>query len=240
MSKAIPAESMKKAIAYYFLLSYCPPDRLADFKKSTAPMVKAMAEKAGMKEKAYLPAALPEVCHRIVAFHQATREPDPKLVEGLQKAARDAEKNRKTLAAFKEEMTRIAALPGRAKGENRLHRNKGCRYCTAPCRYGYFTLVSDPQIKELQDLFAGETKRPTEQQTPLRPAYAFAMSHLAKVTGATQGDIEFSHVVNLAYCLLLLGMAKSRMALPEKQLLIFQGANQEFIRRLSRGEAPPK
>jgi hypothetical protein len=232
MSKAIPAESMKKAIAYFYLLSYCPPDKLGDFKRNTAPMLKEMAEKAGMKEKAILAGALPEVCQRIVAFHQATREPDKKEVEALEKAARTADKNAKTLAAFQEEMKRIAMLPGRAKPENRLHRNKGCRYCAAPCLYGYFTLVSDPQIKELQDLFTGETGRPAEQQTPLRPAYAFVMGHLAKVTGAKEGNIDFTHVVNLAFCLLLLGMAKSRMALPDRQLVIFQGANQEFLRRL--------
>ena len=232
MSKTTPAEGMKKAIAYFYLLSFCPPDRLADFKLNTAPMLKEMAERAGVKEKVFLAEALPEVCQRIVAFHQATREPDSKLVEALAKSARTADKNAKTLAAFQDEMKRIATLPGRAKPENRLHRNKGCRYCTAPCLYGYFTLTSDPQVKELQYLFASERERPAGQQTPLRPVYAFAMNHLARVVGARVDIIAFPHVFNLAFCLLLLGMAKSRMALPEKQLLILQGANQEFVRRL--------
>jgi hypothetical protein len=37
----------------------------------------------------------------------------------------------------------------------------------------------------------------------------------------------------LAYCLLMLGMAKSRMAFPEAQSRLFQEANQEFVRRQS-------
>jgi hypothetical protein len=231
MKTTMSAESIKKTIAYFHLLSFCPPDKLADFKRNTAPMLKNLAGKAGMKEKAYLAQTLPEVCQRIVAFHQATREPDPKLVEPLVEAARTADKNAKSLAAFKEQMSRVASLPGRAKPENRLHRNKGCRLCTAPCLYGYFTLVSDPQTSQLQVLFAAESGKPVSEQTPLRPVYGFAIAHLRKLIGSQQGFYEISHLANLSYCLLLLGMAKSRLALPEKQLLIFQAANQEFIRR---------
>jgi hypothetical protein len=231
MSQTIPAESMKKTIAYFHLLSYCPPGKLADFKSSTVLMLKELAAQAGLKEKAYLAQALPEACLRIVAFHQATREPDPELVETLVGAARTADKNPETLTAFKAEMNRIAALPGRAKPENRLHRNKGCRYCTAPCRYGYFTLVSDPQFSQLQALFAAESGKPASEQTPLMPVYIFAVNHLLKITGTQEGYCEGTHLANLGYCLLLLAMAKSRLAFPEAQMRIFQDANQEFVRR---------
>lgn len=231
MSKTIPAGSMKKMITYLYLLSYCPPDKLADFKRNTAPMLKELAVQAGIKEKAFLAQALPEACTCILAFHQATREPDKKLVDALEAAARSADKNPASLTAFKEQMAQVAALPGRAKPENRLHRNKGCTLCAAPCRYGYFTLVSDPKFAGLQALFAAESGKPASKQTPLMPVYTFAVDHLLTITDTQEGYCERTHLANLAYCLLLLGMAKSRMALPEKQLVIFQGANQEFIRR---------
>jgi hypothetical protein len=153
-------------------------------------------------------------------------------VEELVETALSAEKNKKNLRTYKDKMNQVVTLPGRAKLENRLHRNKGCKYCVTPCRYGYFTLVSDPKLKELQELFEGEAMRPAGEQTPLRPAYAFAISHLTGVTGSERGMIAFPHVVNLAYCLMLLGMAKSRMALPERELVIFQGGSREFVRRL--------
>jgi hypothetical protein len=231
MKTTISAGSMKKTIAYFHLLSFCPPDKLADFKRNTASMLKDLAGKAGMKEKAYLAKALSEVCQRIVAFHQATREPDPKLVETLVEAARTADKNAKSLTAFKEQMSRVASLPGRAKPENRLHRNKGCRLCAAPCLYGYFTLVSDPLFSRLQELFAEESGKPANKRTPLMPVYVFTVDHLLKIYGTEEGYCEKTHVGNLAYCLLLLGMAKSRMAFPEAQTRLFQEANQEFIRR---------
>lgn len=232
MNKSIPASSIKKAISYLYLLAFCPPDKLADFKANTKAMRKDIAEQAGVKETALSEKAWPEACHYIVAFHQATREPDEEMVEGLTKAAQAAEKNEKNLRAFKDKMNEVVTQPGRAKPENRLHRSKGCKFCVTPCRYGYFTLVSDPQVQELQELFKGEMSRPAEQQTPLRPAYAFTINHLTRVTSSNQGAIAFTHVVNMAYCLLLLGMAKSRMALPEKQLIIFQGGSREFVRRM--------
>ncbi len=231
MSKPIPAGSMKKAIAYLHLLSFCPPDKLADFKRNTTPMLKEMAERSGLKEKVFLAEALPEACRLIVAFHQARREPDADLVKTLENSARGADKNPKSLAAFKEQMDRVAALPGRAKLENRLHRNKGCRLCAAPCQYGYFTLVSDPQFSLLQKNFTEEAGKPASKQTPLMPVYAFTVDHLLSISGTEKGFCEKNHLGNLAFCLLMLSMAKSRLAFPEAQTRIFQEANQAFISR---------
>ena len=84
-------------------------------------------------------------------------------------AALSADNNEKNLRAFKDKMNQVVTLPGRARSENRLHRNKGCKYCLTPCRYGYFTLVSDPEIKQLQELFNSETGRPAAEQTPSAP-----------------------------------------------------------------------
>jgi hypothetical protein len=231
MTKTIPAEILKKTIAYFYLLSYIPPESLATFADQTLPKRQELAAAAGMEPVEYFREAAPEVCRHMLAFHQATREPDPKLVEALVDVARTADKNAKSLAAFKEQMGRIAALPGRAKPENRLHRNKGCRLCAAPCLYGYFTLVSDPVFSRLQEFFTEETIKPASKRTPLMPVYAFTIDHLLKIYGSEEGYCEKTHVGNLAFCLLLLGMAKSRMAFPEAQMRLFQEANQEFIRR---------
>lgn len=221
---------LQKAIIYYYLLSYCQPEKIPDFKHSAAALRKDMAGKAGMNEPDFFSRVRPEVCRRIVAYHQATREPDPQIVQELEAAARGADDNAKDLLGFQEKMAQVAALPGRAKPENRLHRKKGCQYCTAACRHGYFTLVSDPQLQQLQQRFTMESGRPLAEQNPLRPVYSFAIDHLLGMTGAKEGYYEVTHVANLSYCLLMLGMAKSRMALPEAQLQIFQAANQEFIR----------
>jgi hypothetical protein len=233
MNKTIPAESMKKGIAYFYLLSFCPPAQLADFKRSTAWMRAEIASQAGLKEEQYFSQALPEVCSRIVAFQQATREPEPGLVAALVEAARSADENPAALIAFKAQMSLVSALPGRAKPENRLHRNKGCRYCAAACQYGYFTLVSDPQFSRLQELFVLESSKPASRQTPLTPVYVFAIDHLLRLTGAQAGFCDLAHAANLAYCLLMLGMAKSRLAFPEAQSRLFQEASQEFVRRQS-------
>jgi len=229
--KNLSSEIIKRLITYYYLLSFCPSDQLDDFKRSIAPMCMELASQAGLKEKDFFVQALPEVCLRIVAFQQATREPDPEQITALIEAARNADKNSDTLTAFKAQMSHVAALPGRAKPENRLHRNKGCRYCAAACRYGYFTLVSDPQFSLLQELFVAEASKPAASQTPLMPAYIFAVNHLLRIAGSQEGFCEPVHAANLAYCLLMLSMAKSRMAFPDSQVRIFQSANQEFIRR---------
>ncbi len=231
LKKPIPAEILKKTIVYFYLLSYCPPERIVDFKRISAPMRKDLAARAGMPEAAYFKEAAPEVCRRIVAYQQNTREPDAKLVEALTEAASNAGKSPDAAAAFQARMTEISALPGRAKLENRLHRNKGCQFCESPCRYGYFTLVSEPRFDELQRLLEAETQKPADLQTPLYPAYGFAVRHMINLTGAHEGITGKKHLANLSYCLLMLAMAKSRQTVPEQQLRMFQAANREFIRR---------
>jgi hypothetical protein len=59
-----------------------------------------------------------------------------------------------------------------------------------------------------------EAQRPKQEQNPLRPVLEFALSHPAQATQAGQGVIQPVHLGNLAYYLLMLSMAKSRLALP--------------------------
>ncbi|MBN1438561.1 MAG: hypothetical protein JW929_04050 [Anaerolineales bacterium] len=226
---AIRVEALKKTIAYYYLLSYCPPAEVAGFAGVTAPLRKALADTAGMSEAAYFRAVLPEVCRRIVSYHEATREPSPQWVNALVNSAAAAEKSPKNLSRFQEEMTKVARLPGRALPENRLHRKKGCQYCHLPCAYGYFTLISEPVFGGLQELLQAEMQKPASERSPLRPVWGFTAAHLAKTLPSQQGYIHREHLGNLAYCLLMLSMAKSRLAFPDAQLQSFQTANQEFI-----------
>jgi hypothetical protein len=226
---AISVNALKKTIAYYYLLAYCPPEQVGEFAEATAPLRKSLADSAAMSEKAYFNVVLPEVCRRIVSYHEATREPGKEWVEKLAISAAEADKNVKNVTLFQEEMSRVARLPGRALPENRLHRKKGCQYCRLPCAYGYFTLISEPAFRGLQQMLDAEMQKPADERSPLRPVWGFTVSHLAKVMQAGQGVIRREHLGNLAYCLLMLSMAKSRLAVPEAQLQAFQAGNQALI-----------
>jgi hypothetical protein len=236
----LAAESLKKTIAYFYLLSFCPPDRILEYQHSLAPLRKALAESVQMSEKEYFIKAIPEVCRRIVAFHEDSREPNQELISELVNAAGEAELSPHQASIFQQNMLKIAGLPPRARPEGRLHRKKGCQFCQAPCTYGYFTLVSDPPFILMDELFIAETRKPISEQTPLNPAFHFTLDHLERLTGTRIRFIDIRHLVNLSYCLLMLGTAKSRMAMPEQQLRIFQAASQEFIQRYQRrGQTKP-
>jgi hypothetical protein len=229
MTTNISAETLKKAISYFYMLSFCPPNHIKDFNSASGGLRKQLAKEAGLAQSKFFPEVIPQVCWRIVAFSQNSREPDKKLVDQLAKTAKDASKSQKALAAFQEKMLEIAALPGRAKDDNRLHRKKGCRFCETPCRYGYFSLVSDPRFDLLQSILEAETSKAKDEQNPISPVWAFAISHLMKLLGTDQGFISAEHLGNLAFCLLMLSIAKSRYPLPEKQITAFQAANQRLI-----------
>lgn len=225
-----PVETLKKTIAYYFLLSYCPPGQVHSFTQSTVSLRKALAESTGKSEAAYFKAVLPEICSRIVAFSQATREPAQVLVQALVKAANEADQSLEQARTFQVLMAFIARQPGRAKAENRLHRKKGCQFCCLPCQYGYFTLVSEPHFDELQNFLEAEASRPAREQITTRPVWSFTLEHLAHVMGSKVEYIHLVHLGNLAYCLMMLAIAKSRLAFPEEQIQKFQTINQEAIR----------
>lgn len=235
-----PPDILKKTIAYFYSLAFIASQTLPEFVAWTAAKREELAAAAHMDPIEYFRGVAPEVCRRIVAFHQATRNPDPKLVAGLTGKALTLDQSPECLRDYQQEMSRIAALPGRALPENRLHRRQGCAMCLAACQFGFFSLVSDPAFSVLEATLREEAARPVEQQTPLRPVYAFAVAHLGKVTGSTRGSLTLENLTNLAYCLLLLGMARSRRAAPERQLAIFQGASQIFAHNLRRGGTPAK
>lgn len=233
MKSTLTANSIKQTIVHLHLLSLLPMDKLADFKRDSASFWKILADQNGLSEKEFIDLAVPEACRRIVAFHQATREPFPEQVKPLLATAINAEQNAESLTAFKTQMMLVSAFPGRAKAENRLHRNKGCSYCTVPCQYGFFTLVSDPNFSHLQAFLTAESQKPAATQTPLLPVYLFTVEHLIKLTGSRDGYFERDQVANLSFCLLMLALAKSRLAFPEDHVRLYQIANQRFILQTS-------
>jgi hypothetical protein len=229
MSNNIQVENIKKVIAYLYLLSFCPAEKVPEFTNLLSSYRESLAEKEGMTEKEFMKNAIPEACDRIIAYHEGTRQPDKNLVKNLIDASEKVDSDQKAALAFQEIFEEIYQLSGRAKPENRLHRKKGCDLCNSPCRYGYFALVSDPQISVLQRMLEEEGQKPVNEQTPFNPVWGFTLSHLASLTGLEQGFISIEHLGNLAYCLLLLATAKSRKPIPERQLQIFQDATQMLI-----------
>lgn len=223
---------VKQAISYYYLVYYCPAERINEFQENTASMRNQMAETSGMQTADFLKAVLPEVGYRISAFHFANREPDQGQVRALIDSATEADQSPQNTLVFQQEMSKLASLSPRAHPDNRLHRKKGCIFCHLPCHYGYFSLVSEPEFTHLRALLQTETQKPLAEQSPLRPAYEFTTQHLRGLTGAKDVTMQVEHLANLAYCLLMLGMAKSRLTLPEKHLQYFQAANQDVVQRI--------
>ncbi len=230
MNQKMSAESIKKAIAYFYLISFSPSERVLEFQELLSPYREEIAKQTGMTEKAFFTNAIPEACTRIVAYHQGTREPDIRIVDALCKAAKQTASSQRGAEKFQEKMVEICQLPGRASLENRLHRKKGCALCQSACKYGYFVLVSDPQISELQKLLEVELQKSPDKQSPFNPVWGFTLSHLSRLTGLEHGYISVEDLGNLSFCLLLMAIAKSRKSIPERQLEIFHYATQLLIR----------
>ena len=229
MPKPITAEAVKKMISYYYLVSFCPPEYVSDLKKTSKKLRSGLSKDAGLKMKDFTAAVVPEVAFRMVAYQQATREPDKEFVEKLAKSMITADSKPEKAEAYQTLMTEIAQHPGRAKKDNRLHRKKGCQFCVAPCRYGFLTLVSEPDFDVLRAMLDAENEKPPVERDAVNVLWTYTTGHLWTVLGAREGFISADHLGNLSYCLLMLATAKSRFALPEQQLTKFQEMNQRTI-----------
>lgn len=229
MKSPLSADVTGKILSYYYLLSFCPPERITELKQAGKSYYDDLVRSSGLSESDFKRVAAVEAAQRIAGFHSASRDPAPAIVQPLLELMPAVDSSAANAAAFQNAMSTISKLPGRAKPENRLHRQKGCRFCETPCRYGYFTLISDPDFKLLQKMMEEENAKAGEEQDPLRAAWAFCAIHLWRTLGIKQGYITPGHLGNLTYCLLMLATAKSRFALPEKQIQLFQSANQRLI-----------
>jgi len=230
MTESIHPTAIKKMISYYYLVNFCPPAHIKQLKKASQKMRSALSKQSGLKMKDFLDAVNPDVAHRMAAFQQATRKPDQETVDQLAKAIKSADSKPEKAAAYQKLMRAIAIHPGRAKMGNRLHRQKGCKYCQAPCQYGFFSLISEPDFKTLLDMLGAENKKIAAERNPVNVLWTYTTTHLWKILGKNEGFISADHLGNMSYCLLMLGTAKSRFALPEAQLTSFQELNQNTIR----------
>ena len=229
MPNPISAEAVKKMICYYYLVSFCPPEYVSDLKKASKGLRTGLAKDSGSKMKDFTASAVPEVAWRIVAYHQATREPEGEAVKELTKKMKVADSKPEKAAGFQTTLQEISEHPGRAKPDKRLHRQKGCKYCAAPCRHGFFTLVSEPDFTALRAMLDAENQKDPSQRDAVNVLWTYTTGHLWNVLGVNEGFISADHLGNLSYCLLMLATAKSRFALPEQQLLKFQEMNQRSI-----------
>jgi hypothetical protein len=245
MSKPISAEAVKTMLNYYYLVAYCPPQNVKQLAVMSKEMRSALAKQAGLKMKAFTAASAAEAAFRVVAYHQATREPEKETVEALAGKMESADGSPGGASAYQSLMAEVAGHPGRAKPSNRLHRQKGCALCAAPCRYGFFTLISDPVFSNLLAMLNAENQKPAETRDPVNVLWTFTTTHLWATLGVKEGFVRADHLGNLSFCLLLLATARSRFPVPEKQLTAFQGLNQRVIENWKpaqidvRGPAPP-
>lgn len=230
MSKTISPSTIKTMISYYYLVAFCPPAHIKELKKASRKTRTDAAKADGLKVKEMTDLVIPEAARRIAAFQGATREPDQETVDQLVKVLKSADSNPEKTAAYQAVMKAIAIHPGRAKLTNRLHRKKGCQFCQAPCQYGFFTLISEPDFKTLMAMLGAENKKLAAERNPVNVLWTYTTTHLWKTLGAQEGFISADHLGNLSYCLLMLGTAKSRFAMPEAQLTRFQELSQNTIR----------
>ena len=230
MTQEIHPSAIKGMISYYYLVAFCPPAHISALKKASQKTRSALAKLAGLKMADFVKAVAPEVAYRICAFQGATRHPDKETVAKLSQAIVSADTQPDKAAEYQALMKEVAADRGRAKESNRLHRQKGCSLCQAPCQYGFFTLISEPDFKTLLSMLGAENKKLAAERNPVNVLWTYATTHLWKVLGKNEGFISADHLGNLAYCLLMLGTAKSRFPMPEEQLTRFQEMNQNTIR----------
>ncbi len=216
------ATQLQHTLIYLHLLSYSPPERVAAFQ----PFEEALRQGMGTA----WPKTLFQACSHIVAFHQASRDPDADLVEALVDAASSAATSPEGARIFQSQMNDLATSPDRADPDNRIHRKRGCQLCQNPCRYGYFSLLSGPNFDVLQQALEAENRKPIGQQRPIRLVWRFTLKHLSRALDLAAWDIDAANLGNLAYCLLTLATAKSRYPFPEEQMRKFQQKNQALIR----------
>jgi len=202
---------LKRTLIYLHLLSFAPPERVGE--------LSSLRENFGKD----WPRAVEAASRLIVAFQQASRDPESRLAAELARAALGADSSPESCRAFQARMDALAQLPGRAKPENRLHRKRGCRLCVAPCRYGFFSLISEPDFESLSNLLE------THPRQPVQAVWRFTLQHLAQTFSAGRWHITAAHLGNLSYCLIALATAKSRYPFPEAQMQKFQVLNQAMM-----------
>lgn len=236
MPPTLTPEAIRKMVSYYYLLAYGPPQYFEDNQRASRAMRTRLAEANSLSLEEFREAAAAESAFRMAAFQGATRSPEKSMVEMLRRVLLRADGNQEEQANFLKVMLAVTAHPGRAKENNRLHRQKGCAFCTMPCRYGFFTLMVEPDFKTLLGMLDAENQKLAAERDPVLVLWSYTTRQIWNLLEAKNGVISPIHLGNLSYCLLLLGTAKSRFALPEKELQAYQRLSQAKIQEL--GAAP--
>jgi hypothetical protein len=81
----------------------------------------------------------------------------------------------------------------------------------------------------LRDILEQESARPAVDQNAVRSIWVFTRVHLWRTLGVKQDFVTRQHLANLGYCLLLLGIARSRYPFPAEKVELFQQLNQSAI-----------
>ena len=231
METMLAAGSIKKMISYCYLLAYCPPDQLAGLVKASSFFRRQAALKSKKPEEDFFLPAMLEACRRLVSFHQGSTSLEESQVNAFAELAMQASSTSEALIYYQQEMDKLIHLPGRAALKNRLHRRRGCALCAAPCYYGFFALISDPQFQVLKQALLDESHKPPAEQNLVLILWAFARYHLRVTLGAHQDFITVRHLGNLAFCLYLFATAKSRFPFQEAVVKALQDTNQKMILR---------
>lgn len=229
----LASSSIKKIINYCFLLAYCPSEQLSGFWEASHPLRLQAAAENHLSEKEFFPRAVLEACRRIVSYYQSTTTPEEALVLKLYEAVQEAGNKTAALLEYQQLMQSVTRLPGRADIKNRLHRKRGCGFCAAPCFYGFYSVITNPDFSILQHVLKNEMQKPAAQQRLILTLWAFTRFHLRNTLGSEVDFITVNHLGNLTFCLYLLATAKSRYPFQEKAIFGLQQANQEMIHRRS-------
>lgn len=232
MSNQLHPRIIKKMISYYYLVAFCPPEQIEALDQASLKLRTRLAKEAGVPVEELSALVAPEVARRMVAFQGATRKPEKDAVEALTQRMMQAERGPLEASQYQEVLGQIAAHPGRAKAANRLHRQKGCSHCQAPCRFGFFTLMSDPDFDTLKTMLEVENQKNPRERNVVLLLWAFTQSQIWNLLETQDGMISADDLGNLAYCLLVMGTAKSRFAKLEEHLKTFQEMNSRTVQSL--------
>jgi len=228
----IPA-GLQQTASYLHLRSFCPPEHIHGFKQAGAPLRQALAGRVDLEIPEYFARTVPEACRKIVDFYINDRKEKEQFLDTFNRSARLVHQSPRTAWAFSTLMALLTGSPERSSEQHRLRKTRGCQFCAAPCRYGHFLLISNPEYGLLQRLLKEEAAKPAKEQDPLRTTWRFALAHLWRTLGITQAYVSSAHLGNLAYCLLVLGMSKARFPFPGESFQHYQAANQLLIRHLN-------
>ncbi len=84
----------------------------------------------------------------------------------------------------------VSARPERAKANKRLHKQKGCRFCTAPCQYGYFSLMSEPDFITIDGRAGATAAAPKFVKAATSVPTIFALTRARKYLDQHAADIS--------------------------------------------------